>query len=47
MLWRNSFDLCDTHQMDARAYLDAHVDMLLHSLTAPNSAKKALPRAEA
>lgn len=34
MLWRNSFDLCGTHQMDARAFLDAHTDMLLHALAA-------------
>jgi len=34
MLWRNSFDLCGTHQMDAQAYLDAHTDMLIHALTA-------------
>ena len=34
MLWRNSFDLCGTHQMDAKAYLDAHTDMLLHALAA-------------
>lgn len=34
MLWRNSFDLCDTHQMDAGDYLDAHTDMLLHALEA-------------
>jgi len=34
MLWRNSFDLCGTHQMDAQAYLDTHTDMLLHALTA-------------
>jgi len=32
MLWRNSFDLCGTHQIDARAFLDAHTDMLLHAL---------------
>jgi AcrR family transcriptional regulator len=34
MLWRNSFDLCGTHQMDPRAFLDAHTDMLLHALAA-------------
>jgi len=34
MLWRNSFDLCGTHQMDAKAFLDAHTDMLLHALAA-------------
>lgn len=33
MLWRNSFDLCSTHQIDPIAYLDAHTDMLLHSLS--------------
>ncbi|MBL0122173.1 MAG: TetR/AcrR family transcriptional regulator [Betaproteobacteria bacterium] len=34
MLWRNSFDLCGTHQMDSTAFLDAHTDMLLHALAA-------------
>jgi AcrR family transcriptional regulator len=34
MLWRNSFDLCGTHQIDARAFLDTHTDMLLHALAA-------------
>ena len=34
MLWRNSFDLCGTRQMDAKAFLDAHTDMLLHALAA-------------
>ena len=37
MLWRNSFDLCDTHQMDARAYLNTHTDMLLHALEVPET----------
>lgn len=32
ILWRNSFDLGETLQMDAGAYLDAHTDMLLHAL---------------
>ncbi len=47
MLWRNSFDLCDTHQMDPRAYLDAHTDMLLHALELPEAFSangKAVPR---
>jgi AcrR family transcriptional regulator len=35
MLWRNSFDLCDSQQMDAHKYLDAHTDMLLHALQSP------------
>jgi AcrR family transcriptional regulator len=35
MLWRNSFELCGAHQMDTKAFLDAHTDMLLHSLVAP------------
>ncbi len=35
MLWRNSFDLCGSHQMDSKAFLDAHTDMLLHALAAP------------
>ncbi len=34
MLWRNSFDLCGTHQMDPKAFLDVHIDMLLHALAA-------------
>ena len=34
MLWRNSFDLCGTHQMDPAAFLDTHTDMLLHALAA-------------
>jgi AcrR family transcriptional regulator len=34
MLWRNSFDLCGTHQMNPRAFLDTHTDMLLHALAA-------------
>ena len=38
MLWRNSFDLCGTHQMDAKAFLDAHTDMLLHALAAETPA---------
>ena len=33
MLWRNSFDLCSSVPMDPIAYLDAHTDMLLHSLS--------------
>lgn len=33
MLWRNSFDLCSAVPMDPIAYLDAHTDMLLHSLS--------------
>ena len=45
MLWRNSFDLCGTHQMDARAFLEAHTDMLLHALAAksPASLQTAAP----
>ena len=38
MLWRNSFDLCGTHQMDPKAYLDVHTDMLLHALAAEKPA---------
>ncbi|MEO8101052.1 MAG: TetR/AcrR family transcriptional regulator [Betaproteobacteria bacterium] len=37
MLWRNSFDLCGSHQMDAKAFLDTHTDMLLHALAAEKS----------
>jgi AcrR family transcriptional regulator len=33
MLWRHSFDLCGAQQLDPKAYLDTHVDMLVHSLS--------------
>jgi AcrR family transcriptional regulator len=33
MLWRHSFDLCGAKQIDPDAYLAAHTDMLIHSLT--------------
>ncbi|HEX9392938.1 MAG TPA: TetR/AcrR family transcriptional regulator [Usitatibacteraceae bacterium] len=46
MLWRNSFDLCDTHLMDPQAYLDAHTDMLLHALEMPVPAGKSSPRSK-
>lgn len=33
MLWRHSFDLCGAQQLDPKAYLDTHVDMLIHSMS--------------
>jgi hypothetical protein len=39
MLWRNSFDHCGVNQLDPAAYLDAHVDMLIHGLTNTVTAK--------
>ncbi len=47
MLWRNSFDLCDTHSMDAQAYLDAHTDMLLRALEVHPAAARAGARGKA
>ena len=47
MLWRNSFDLCSAVPMDPIAYLDAHTDMLLHSLSvrpvSPTAAQPTTP----
>jgi AcrR family transcriptional regulator len=34
MLWRNSFDLCGTHELDPQAYLEAHTNMLIRALSA-------------
>lgn len=33
MLWRHSFDLCGGKQIDPEAYLAAHTDMLIQSLS--------------
>ena len=34
-LWRHSFDLCGAEKMDAKAYINAHADMLIESLSLP------------
>jgi len=31
-VWRFSFDQCDNHKLDPVAYLDTHVDLILHGL---------------
>ena len=41
MLWRHSFDVCGAKDIDPKAYLQTHTDMLIHSLragTAENTA---------
>ncbi len=40
MLWRNSFDLCGINEIDPDAFIDAHTDMLIRSLTADVSVTK-------
>ena len=37
MLWRNSFDLCGTEQMDPDKYLAIHTELLLRGLRADNA----------
>jgi AcrR family transcriptional regulator len=32
MLWRHSFDVCGAKEIDPKAYLKTHVDMLVHAL---------------
>ncbi|MFM7294838.1 MAG: TetR/AcrR family transcriptional regulator [Burkholderiales bacterium] len=34
MLWRHSFDVCGAKDIDPKAYLQTHTDMLIHSLRA-------------
>jgi AcrR family transcriptional regulator len=43
MLWRNSFDLCGTHEMDPDEYIETHSDMLINSLIAPAGVKSTPP----
>jgi AcrR family transcriptional regulator len=32
LLWRHSFDFCDTKRVDAEKYLDQHLDMIINGL---------------
>jgi AcrR family transcriptional regulator len=33
MLWQHSFDLCGAAQLEPKAYLETHIDMLIHALS--------------
>jgi AcrR family transcriptional regulator len=33
-VWRHSFDFCDSHRLDADAYIEHHIELLLHGLVA-------------
>jgi hypothetical protein len=32
LLWRHSFDFCDSKNIDAERYLDQHLDMVVNGL---------------
>lgn len=32
LLWRHSFDFCDSKNIDAERYLDQHLDMVINGL---------------
>jgi AcrR family transcriptional regulator len=38
MLWQHSFDLCGAQQLEPKAYLETHIDMLIHALSKPSIA---------
>lgn len=35
LLWRYSFDFCDSKSVDAERYLEQHLDVFIHGLVAP------------
>jgi len=35
MLWQHSFDVCGDKEIDPKAYLQTHIDMLLHAFKPP------------
>jgi AcrR family transcriptional regulator len=44
MLWRNSFDLCGTGELDADAFIETHTEMLIRALVVdPVTTKAKLP----
>ncbi len=40
LLWRHSFDFCDTKRVDPEKYLDQHLDMVIHGLGCGGRAEK-------
>jgi hypothetical protein len=47
LLWRHSFDFCDSKRVDPEQYLDQHLDMVINGLgSASNEEKKGKPPAK-
>lgn len=41
LLWRHSFDICDSRQIDPQKYLEQHLDMVINGLTPRAREKRA------